>query len=174
MLTRIIKRDGREVAFDRSKITDAIFKAAQVLGGSDYQMAQDLAAQVEAYVERILGEGAVPTVEQVQDAVEHTLIENGHARTAKEYILYRAERTRVREMNTRLMKTLEDLTFKDAEDATPSGRTPTSTATPPWAPCSSTARRAPSSSTRCMSSTPGTPRPTWTAISTSTTWTSSR
>ena len=63
MLTRIIKRDGREVAFDRSKITDAIFKAAQVLGGSDYQMAQDLAVQVEAYVERILGEGAVPTVE---------------------------------------------------------------------------------------------------------------
>ena len=117
MLTRIIKRDGREVAFDRSKITDAIFKAAQVLGGSDYQMAQDLAAQVEAYVERILGEGAVPTVEQVQDAVEHTLIENGHTRTAKEYILYRAERTRVREMNTRLMKTLEDLTFKDAEDS---------------------------------------------------------
>ena len=117
MLTRIIKRDGREVAFDRSKITDAIFKAAQVLGGSDYQMAQDLGAQVEAYVERILGEGAVPTVEQVQDAVEHTLIENGHARTAKEYILYRAERTRVREMNTRLMKTLEDLTFKDAEDS---------------------------------------------------------
>ena len=117
MLTRIIKRDGREVAFDRSKITDAIFKAAQVLGGSDYQMAQDLAVQVEAYVERILGEGAVPTVEQVQDAVEHTLIENGHARTAKEYILYRAERTRVREMNTRLMKTLEDLTFKDAEDS---------------------------------------------------------
>ena len=117
MLTRIIKRDGREVAFDRSKITDAIFKAAQVLGGSDYQMAQDLAAQVEAYVECILGEGAVPTVEQVQDAVEHTLIENGHARTAKEYILYRAERTRVREMNTRLMKTLEDLTFKDAEDS---------------------------------------------------------
>ena len=117
MLTRIIKRDGREVAFDRSKITDAIFKAAQVLGGSDYQMAQDLAVQVEAYVECILGEGAVPTVEQVQDAVEHTLIENGHARTAKEYILYRAERTRVREMNTRLMKTLEDLTFKDAEDS---------------------------------------------------------
>ena len=117
MLTRIIKRDGREVVFDRSKITDAIFKAAQVLGGSDYQMAQDLGAQVEAYVERILGEGAVPTVEQVQDAVEHTLIENGHARTAKEYILYRAERTRVREMNTRLMKTLEDLTFKDAEDS---------------------------------------------------------
>ena len=115
MLTKIIKRDGREVAFDRVKIADAIYKAAQVLGGNDYEMAQDLAEKVETYVENTI-QGHIPTVEEVQDAVEHTLIENGHARTAKEYILYRAERTRVREMNTRLMKTLEDLTFKDAED----------------------------------------------------------
>ena len=115
MLTKIIKRDGREVAFDRVKIADAIYKAAQVLGGNDYEMALDLAEKVETYVENTI-QGRIPTVEEVQDAVEHTLIENGHARTAKEYILYRAERTRVREMNTRLMKTLEDLTFKDAED----------------------------------------------------------
>ena len=115
MLTKISKRDGREVAFDRVKIADAIYKAAQVLGGNDYEMAQDLAEKVETYVENTI-QGRIPTVEEVQDAVEHTLIENGHARTAKEYILYRAERTRVREMNTRLMKTLEDLTFKDAED----------------------------------------------------------
>ena len=115
MLRMIIKRDGREVAFDRVKIADAIYKAAQVLGGNDYEMAQDLAQKVEDYVEAII-QGHTPTVEEVQDAVEHTLIENGHARTAKEYILYRAERTRVREMNTRLMKTLEDLTFKDAVD----------------------------------------------------------
>ena len=115
MLTKIIKRDGREVAFDRVKIADAIYKAAQVLGGNDYEMAQDLAEKVETYVENTI-QGRIPTVEEVQDAVEHTLIENAHARTAQEYILYRAERTRVREMNTRLMKTLEDLTFKDAED----------------------------------------------------------
>lgn len=115
MLTKIIKWDGREVAFDRVKIADAIYKAAQVLGGNDYEMAQDLAEKVETYVENTI-QDRIPTVEEVQDAVEHTLIENGHARTAKEYILYRAERTRVREMNTRLMKTLEDLTFKDAED----------------------------------------------------------
>ena len=115
MLRMIIKRDGREVAFDRVKIADAIYKAAQVLGGNDYEMAQDLAQKVEDYVEATI-QGHTPTVEEVQDAVEHTLIENGHARTAKEYILYRAERTRVREMNTRLMKTLEDLTFKDAVD----------------------------------------------------------
>ena len=57
-----------------------------------------------------------PTVEQVQDAVEKILIEKGHARTAKEYILYRAERTRIRNMNTKLMKTYEDLTFRDAAE----------------------------------------------------------
>ena len=51
MLTKIIKRDGREVAFDRVKIADAIYKAAQVLGGNDYEMAQDLAEKVETYVE---------------------------------------------------------------------------------------------------------------------------
>lgn len=50
MLTKIIKRDGREVAFDRVKIADAIYKAAQVLGGNDYEMAQDLAEKVETYV----------------------------------------------------------------------------------------------------------------------------
>lgn len=78
MLTKIIKRDGREVAFDRVKIADAIYKAAQVLGGNDYEMAQDLAEKVETYVENTI-QGRIPTVEEVQDAVEHTLIENGHA-----------------------------------------------------------------------------------------------
>ena len=74
-------------------------------------MAEDIARQVCDYLEQTL-DGADPTVEQVQDAVEKVLIENGHARTAKEFILYRAERTRVREMNTRLMKIYEDLTFR--------------------------------------------------------------
>ncbi|MEI3479348.1 MAG: anaerobic ribonucleoside-triphosphate reductase [Bilophila sp.] len=58
----------------------------------------------------------IPDVEQVQDLVEKTLIKNGHARTAKAYILYRHQRTKVREMNTRLMTTIRDLTFKDAKD----------------------------------------------------------
>ena len=68
MLTKIIKRDGREVAFDRVKIADAIYKAAQVLGGNDYEMAQDLAEKVETYVENTI-QGRIPTVEEVQDAV---------------------------------------------------------------------------------------------------------
>jgi anaerobic ribonucleoside-triphosphate reductase len=115
MIRQIVKRNGRTVPFDEKKIADAIFKAAKVLGGDNYEMAQDLAHQVVLYLEQQYGE-VEPTVEQVQDAVEHTLIENGHSRTAKEYILYRAQRTRVREMNTKLMKIYEDLTFQDAED----------------------------------------------------------
>ena len=57
-------------------------------------------------------------MEQVQDTVESVLIEFGHVRTAKQYILYRAERTRVREMNTRLMRIYEDITFKDSKTVT--------------------------------------------------------
>ena len=114
-IRKIIKRDGRTVDFNVDKIADAIYKAAQVLGGKDRDMAKYLARQVEVYLIDIC-HNEVPTVEQIQDTVEKVLIENGHARTAKEYILYRAERTRVRDMNTRLMKTYEDLTFKEAKD----------------------------------------------------------
>ena len=115
MMTCIVKRDGRRAAFDAEKIANAIYKAAQAIGGHDFQTSLDLAGEVTAALETQLGD-TPPTVEQVQDMVEKVLIENGHARTAKEFILYRAERTRIREMNTRLMKTFEDLTFKDARD----------------------------------------------------------
>ena len=111
----IIKRDGRKVDFDIDKITNAIFKAAEVLGGTDKDMARYLAKQVEIYLDEIC-HNDTPTVEQIQDAVEKILIENGHARTAKEFILYRAERTRIRDMNTRLMRIYSDLTFKDAKE----------------------------------------------------------
>lgn len=114
-IKQIIKRDGRTVDFDIDKITDAIYKAAKVLGGKDHDTAKFLARQVEVYLLEIC-HNEIPTVEQIQDAVEKVLIENGHARTAKEYILYRAERTRVRDMNTRLMKIYEDLTFQEAKD----------------------------------------------------------
>ncbi|MBQ9016036.1 MAG: anaerobic ribonucleoside triphosphate reductase [Firmicutes bacterium] len=114
-IKQIIKRDGRTVDFDISKISDAIYKAAEVLGGSDRDTANYLSRQVELYLVEVC-HNDTPTVEQIQDVVEKVLIENGHARTAKEFILYRAERTRVREMNTRLMKIYEDLTFKEAKD----------------------------------------------------------
>ena len=111
----IIKRDGRRADFNIEKIADAIYKAAQVLGGNNRETAMYLAKQVELYISEIKHVDC-PTVEEVQDTVEKILIDNGHARTAKEFILYRAERTRIREMNTRLMKIYEDLTFKDAAD----------------------------------------------------------
>lgn len=114
MIEYIEKRDGRKVRFDLQKITDAIFKAAQAVGGNDYKSAEKLAEIVRDTLEHEHGEN--PTVEHVQDTVEKILIESGHARTAKEFILYRAERTKVREMNTKLMKIYEDLTFKAAKD----------------------------------------------------------
>ena len=116
MITAIVKRDGRTVPFNKDKIAEAIFKAAASVGGKNMEVARDLADQVVAYLIKELGDNCVPSVEHVQDIVEKILIENGHARTAKEYILYRAERTRMRTMNTKLMRIYEDLTFKSARD----------------------------------------------------------
>ncbi len=115
MITMIKKRDGRQVAFNIEKIAGAIFKAAQVVGGNDYGEAMQLADQVcQQLSMEIIGRN--PSVEEVQDMVERILVEEGHAKTAKAYILYRAERTRIREMDSTLMRTYEDLTFKSASD----------------------------------------------------------
>ncbi len=115
VITTIKKRDGRVVPFNIEKIAEAIFKAAREAGGNDYETALELAGKVVELVNNTYID-EVPTVEQVQDIVEKVLVETGHAKTAKEYILYRAERTRIREMNTRLMKVYEDLTFKSSAD----------------------------------------------------------
>ena len=90
MLDKIIKRDGREVAFDVEKITDAIFRAFRASESTKTrEVAQRLAEQVVAEIDS--GESsAIPSVEDVQDVVERVLIENGFVRTAKSYILYRA------------------------------------------------------------------------------------
>ena len=114
MLTKIKKRDGRVVSFNVDKITEAIYKAARAVGGDNYVEATEIAEKVCEYIEQNIKPGVVPTVEEVQDAVEKVLVESGHAKTAKAYILYRADRTRIREMNTGLMKIYEDLTFKAA------------------------------------------------------------
>ncbi|MBE6710026.1 MAG: anaerobic ribonucleoside triphosphate reductase [Ruminococcaceae bacterium] len=117
MITKIIKRDGREVPFNLEKIANAIFRAAQAVGGSDYDEAMTLAIEVSERIEEdFSGTDELPNVEDIQDMVERVLVKHGHARTAKEFILYRAERNKIREMNTGLMKTYEDLTFKSALD----------------------------------------------------------
>ena len=116
MITTIKKRDGRTVHFDINKIASAIEKAFEAtVGKKDYAICLNLAQEVSNKFE---AEGTTsPTVEQIQDSVERVLIDHGYVRTAKAYILYRAERTRVRNMNDRLMKTFEDITYKDATDS---------------------------------------------------------
>ncbi len=116
MIIHIIKRDGRKVPFNIEKIANAIFKAAQSCGGSDFNEAMDIAVTTCELYEQKLG-NKIPTVEEIQDIVEKVLIEKGHAKTAKAYILYRYERTRSREMKTNLMKVLNELTFNPAKDS---------------------------------------------------------
>ena len=96
MLTRIRKRDGRDVSFDPNKITEAIYKAAQSVGGSDREMAMELTLDVLRLLKQKYN-GQVCGVEEVQDMVEKVLIERGHAKTAKAYILYRSKRSRIRD-----------------------------------------------------------------------------
>ncbi len=92
----IIKRDGRTVAFSKSKITDAIFKAAESVGGRDRTLSEKLTQYVAEELERKFG-SQTPTVEDVQDIVEKILIDKGHARTAKAYILFRYKKAQERE-----------------------------------------------------------------------------
>ena len=117
MITSIIKRDGRVSVFDQTKIADAIEKAFQASGA---MQDRSVAEQITDSVMEKLEEGAIegtPTVEGVQDLVEEALIEANFSQTAKAYILYRAERNRVRDVNSRLVQTLKDITFSKASDS---------------------------------------------------------
>ena len=116
----IRKRDGREVPFDQDKIEQAIFASFQASGSArGHETSRKLTEEVVRLLENNENISAIPSVEQVQDTVEQVLMRNGFTRTAKSYILYRAERSRVREMNSRLMRTFGDIVFKDASDALP-------------------------------------------------------
>jgi uridine kinase len=91
-LTKVVKRNGAVVPFNRDRITNAIYRAAVSVGGRDRETAEKLTDQVIDIIKRnCIGE-RLPTVEEIQDIVESVLIENGHVRTAKAYILYRQER----------------------------------------------------------------------------------
>jgi len=92
------KRDGRLEPFNQERITNAIWKAAKAVGGKDRELAKKLSDQVVAMLKERFGEDGVPTVEEIQDVVEKVLIENGHARTAKAYILYRKQHQDIREL----------------------------------------------------------------------------
>jgi len=92
----VTKRDGRVVPFAQDRITNAIYRAAVAVGGRDKETAQRLSDQVVAMLERRQAPDPIPSVEEIQDAIEKVLIENGHARVAKAYILYRNERNQRR------------------------------------------------------------------------------
>ncbi|MEM5853156.1 MAG: ribonucleoside triphosphate reductase [Candidatus Aenigmatarchaeota archaeon] len=97
-ISKIVKRNGTIVDFNQEKITEAIWKAAQAVGGKDRNLAEKLSSQVVELLKKQLKPGEIPTVEQVQDLVEKVLVENGHYKTAKAYILYRALHNQIREL----------------------------------------------------------------------------
>ncbi|MFH1422706.1 MAG: anaerobic ribonucleoside-triphosphate reductase [Planctomycetota bacterium] len=95
-IEKVSKRDSRIVPYNETKISDAIFKAALSVGGEDRFLAEELASVVTLFLEKKYSE-QIPTIEDIQDMVEKVLIETGHAKTAKAYILYREKRAKIRE-----------------------------------------------------------------------------
>jgi uridine kinase len=96
-IKQVVKRDGTVVPFNCERITHAIYRAAVAVGGRNRDIAEELTDEVVGVLERTCGDTKIPTVEEIQDIVEKVLIERGHARTAKAYILYRQDRARRRE-----------------------------------------------------------------------------
>lgn len=105
MIEKIRKRNGSIENFVPEKITSAIFKAAVACGGNDFSLAQQLCDKVVAMANEKY-KGKIPEVEQIQDLVEYVLIENGHAKTAKSFILYREKRKGARELNALIGATI--------------------------------------------------------------------
>ena len=121
MIQAVKKRDGRVIPFNSDRITRAIFLAASKVAqreGSvaDYNVAELLTQDVIKLL-NIKFATNTPGVEDIQDAVVKVLIEKGHAKTSEEYIIYRTERNRIRNSKSRLMKSIGEITFADADDA---------------------------------------------------------
>jgi ribonucleoside-triphosphate reductase (formate) len=111
----VIKRDGSEENFDVDKIADSIMQAAMSVGGENVELADELADNVFGDLE---SNGVdIITAEDLHNLVEKTLIENGHASTAKSYIITGNERNKLREMNSSLMKMYEEITFASADES---------------------------------------------------------
>ncbi len=121
MIEFVKKRDGRTIAFNADRITRAIFLAASKVAKrdgnvADYSVAEGITKDVISLLNSKYA-NSVPGVEDIQDAVVKVLIEKGHAKTSEEYIVYRTERNRIRNSKSRLMKSIEQITFADASDA---------------------------------------------------------
>src|SRR6056297_3509147 len=104
-IKKIKKRDGSIQKFDPQKIAKAIWSAAQAVGGTNKDLAKDLTEKIVKKLENKTDKGEIPTVETVQDIVEKQLVEHGHYKTAKAYILYRFQHTQLREFDETLSNT---------------------------------------------------------------------
>ena len=102
----IKKRDERIVSFDKEKISNAIFKSAKAVGGADKKLADELADTVHMYLNGAY-DNNIPGIEDIQDIVEKVLIETGHAKTSKAYILYRNKKKDLRK-NIKIRKPVQD------------------------------------------------------------------
>ncbi|MCD8140176.1 MAG: anaerobic ribonucleoside-triphosphate reductase [Planctomycetaceae bacterium] len=112
-ISRVVKRDGLVVPFAKEKIADAIFAAARAVGGENRQIAEDIADLVVNLLEKRYSDDNPPGIEDIQDMVEKALIETGHAKTSKAFILYRQRRTKARDR----MRVRKD-TFSNGSDST--------------------------------------------------------
>ena len=113
MIQSITKRDGRVVLYDQNKIASAILRSLEVSGDGNAADAARVANDVQRELESRF-KGEAPNIEVIQDTVERQLMNHGFNAAAKAYILYRANRTRAREANTVLMKTIDEITNIDA------------------------------------------------------------
>ena len=112
MITQIKKRDGRVVDFDFFKIKLAISKALHSAGKEEMEsgaLAESVLKELNASYYR-----EIPSVEQIQDVVEKVLMQNGYETVAKNYILYRAKRNEIREMNSSLMRVFDEINNTEA------------------------------------------------------------
>ena len=109
----IVKRDGRTVLYDETKIASAVLKAMTAAGSEDPVAAARVANAVGDHLS-VGGEESSPTIEEIQDTVEKELMREGYTEAAKRYILYRENRTRIREGKTSLMKAIDEITNVDA------------------------------------------------------------
>ncbi|MEF9992709.1 MAG: anaerobic ribonucleoside triphosphate reductase [Peptostreptococcaceae bacterium] len=121
MIETVKKRDGRIIPFNSDRITRAIFLAANKVAerenrNADYHLAELLTQDVIKLL-NLKYANNTPGVEDIQNVVVKVLIEKGHAKTSEEYIVYRTERNRIRNSKSRLMKSIEQITFSDADDA---------------------------------------------------------
>lgn len=115
-IEKILKRDGSVVPYDRARVTDAIHRAILSVGQQDRGRAEQLARKVEHALNASYGNDAIPSVEDIQDVVEATLMAGQHAHTARSYIIYRHERAKLRAMRNVSLEVTDNIPYRTIYD----------------------------------------------------------